>query len=311
MNPKHLFALNANCRRQYQIQPDRFDYIREKTIEYERPPYLEKSALRFWYNTQPEGYETHWHDAQEIIVPLEESYCVTIQDVSYPLEPGDILLIPPGCLHSIKGSDRGSRFIFLLEMDFFCRLESFAQIRALLSHPVLINADTCPEIYERSISLIMEIAAHYWSDNPVKQMYIYARMMELYACYAEHYWKNAHSPSVQDDAPQSEKLLQKLNSLLGYLERHYAEDISLDQAARMVGLSKYYFTKIFKRHTSQTYYDYLSFLRIQAAEDLLGNNSLPIADIAAACGYASISSFNRVFRKLKGSAPSEYRKYMH
>ena len=311
MNPKHLFTLNANCRRQYQTQPDQFSYIREKAIEYERPPYLEKAALRFWYNTQPEGYETHWHDAQEIIVPLEEGYCVTVQDVVYSLEPGDILLIPPGCLHSIKGSNTGSRFIFLLEMDFFCRLESFAQVRALLSHPVLITADTYPEIYEREISLIMEIAAHYWSDNPVKQMYIYARMLELYACYAEHHWKNPHSLSTQSDAPQSEKLLQKLNSLMAYLEQHYAEAISLDHAAEMVGLSKYYFTKIFKRHTGQTYYDYLSFLRVQAAENLLRDNLLPIADIAAACGYASISSFNRVFRKLKGCRPSEYRKYMH
>ncbi len=311
MNPKHLFALNASCRKQYQVQPDLFGYTRERTIEYERPPYIENTTLRFWYNVQPEGYDTHWHDAQEIIVPLEDGYCVTIQDAVYHLEPGDILLIPPGCLHTLHGSETGSRFIFLLGMDFFCQPECFAQIRALLSRPVLISSDTCPEIYEREISFIMEIAAHYWSDNPVRQVYIYARMLELYACYAEHHWKNTHPASAQDDMPPSKKLLPKLNNLLGYLEQHYAEDISLDQAAEMTGLSKYYFTKVFKQHTSQTYYDYLSFLRIQAAEGLLGDKSLSIADIAVSCGYASISSFNRIFRRLKGTSPSEYRKYMH
>lgn len=312
MNPKHLFALSPDCRAQYQSQPDHFPgYIREKSIEYEHPPYIEKTTLRFWYNTQPDGYETHWHDAQEIIIPLEESYCVTAQDVVYHLAPGDILLIPPGCLHSIEESDAGSRFIFLLGLDFFCQLENFIQIRALLSQPVLISADSCPEIYEREISLIMEIAAHYWSDNPAKQLSIYARMMDFYACYAGYHWKCAQPLPASQSIPRSEDLPQKLNHLLAYLGQHYAENISLDEAAGMAGLSRYYFTRIFKQHTSQTYYDYLSFLRIQAAEELLKDRSRSIADISAACGYASISSFNRVFRKLKGVSPSEYRKYMH
>lgn len=310
MNPKHLFSLSPDRRERYQAQPDDFPgYIRETSIEYEQPPFIEKTALRFWYNTQPDVYDSHWHDAQEIIIPLEEGYCVTAQDIVYHLEPGDILLVPPGCLHSIKSPDTGSRFIFLLGLDFFCQLESFVQIRALLLHPVLINADNCPEIYEREISLIMEVAAHYWSKNPVKQLYIYARMLDFYACYAGQHWKNAHSPASKSIS-KSDDLLQKLNRLLGYLELHYAENISLDKAAQITGLSRYYFTKIFKQHTGQTYYDYLSLLRIQAAEQMLKDKSLAIADISAACGYTSISSFNRIFRKLKGASPSEYRKYL-
>lgn len=312
MNPKRLYTLSPECCERYKTQPDHFPgYAREKAIEYEHPPYIEKTTLRFWYNTQPDGYDTHWHDAQEIIIPLEEGYCVTVQDVIYSLEPGDILLVPPGCLHSLKGADTGSRFIFLLALNFFCQLEGFTKIRALLSQPVLITADNCPEIYGREISLIMEIASHYWSDNPVKQLYIYARMMDFYACYAEHHWKSAHLLPVPKSIPQAEELPQKINHLLGYLEQHYAEDISLDKAAQMAGLSRYYFTKVFKQHTNQTYYDYLSFLRIQAAEELLKDKSFAISDISAACGYTSISSFNRVFRKLKGTSPSEYRKYMH
>ena len=91
------------------------------------------------------------------------------------------------------------------------------------------------------------------------------------------------------------------------MKQHFNEDISLEDAARKAGLSKFYFSRIFKQYTGQTFYDYLSFLRIQAAETLLKDTSTPVSAIALACGYANISSFNRNFRKFQKCTPSQYR----
>ncbi len=310
MNPRHLYTLTPACKKQYQVQPDEFPgYERDKSMEYELPPYLPKSTLRFWYNTQTVGFQTHWHDAQEIIIPLEDNYSVTVQGQEYLLEPGDILLIPPGDLHSICAPESGSRFIFLLGLDLFCHLEDFFYTRSLLSKPIHMTADTHPEIYEEEISLIMQTASHYFSNSPSRQLYVYACMMNFYARYTDFHVKSSHTPADKTLALHSKNPTQKLNQLLEYLQEHYAENISLDKASALTGISKFYLSRIFRQYTGQSYSEYLSFLRIQKAENLLKDTNIHISDISAACGYSSISSFNRAFRQLKGCSPSEYRKY--
>ncbi len=309
MNPKHLFTLTESQKRDYQIQPDEFPGLTwNNTVEeYELPPYMAQTTLRFWYNVQNGGFSTHWHNAQEIIIPLEENFSVTVQNVPFLLKPGDILLIPPGELHSIEAPSSGSRFVFLLELNLFCQFGNFLRTQALLSKPVLITADTCPEIYETEISLIMETAAHYWSDSPSKLLFIYACLMKFYAHYTDYRTGKQATVVKQTNRPKGKSPSENISRLLEYLQSHYAESITLEEISKKAGLSKFYFTKIFKQHTGQTFYEYISFLRIQAAEALLKDTTVSVSDIAASCGYANVSSFSRVFRKYRECSPLEYR----
>ena len=311
MNPRNLFALTENQKQLYPIQPDEFPGYNwhEETEEYELPPYVEKSSLRFWYNTQCADFSTHWHNAQEIIVPLEEGYEVTVRGTSYQLEPGDIFLIPSGELHSLKAPPTGARFIFLFELDLLCRLGDFSHIRSFLTKPVHITADFCPSIYEKAISLIMQSAGYYWGSSTVKQLHIFSCLMEFYACYTDFCTKKDSFTLPSTVVSMQKDTLQRLNAVLKYMEQHYSEKITLEDAAHMVHLSKFYFTRVFKQYTGQTFYDYLNIIRIQAAVQLLKDTDTPMSRISTACGYASVSSFNRSFRKIKSCTPSEFRNF--
>ena len=140
--------------------------------------------------------------------------------------------------------------------------------RSLLTKPVLLSAGTFPEIYERVITLFMEIASLYWGDSPSRQLSIYARMLDFFACFTDFHISGGPtaSPGVFRSA---DSLSKKLNHFLEYLQVHYAEELPLEEAAERIGVSKYYFTRIFRRHTGQTFNDYLTSLRVRAAEDLL------------------------------------------
>lgn len=306
MNPRHLFALTADQKERYMDQPDRFyplDRVSESE-EYEVPDLIEKAGLRLWYNTQTDCYQKHWHDAQEIVVPLEGPYTVTVQGREYVLEPGDVLLIPPGALHALTAPPYGSRFIFLVDLTPFYHHTSFLQVQSILAQPILISAVSCPEIYEHVISLFMEIAVLYWGSRPARQLSICARIFDIYASYT-----NCVAGADRDEMPhETLGLAQKFDRLLDYLQKNYAKDISLGEAAQRLGVSKYYFTRVFRRHTGRTFNDHMTYLRIQAAEELLKNGRASVADVCAACGYESVSSFNRNFRKLKGCSPTEFRK---
>ena len=79
--------------------------------------YYQDSAIRIWYNDLPANYEPHWHTALEIIVPVENWYEATIGSESFHLVPGDILMIPPGELHSLHAPETGNRFVFLFDLS--------------------------------------------------------------------------------------------------------------------------------------------------------------------------------------------------
>ena len=309
MNPGHLFALTPEEKELFRTQPDRFiPYQRALvTEEFEMPSYVDRTSLRLWYNTQAEDYAKHWHDALEIVIPLENTYGVALQEEPYSLEPGDILLIPPGELHAMQAPPSGSRFIFLLDLELFCQLKSFLPARSLLTKPALLTAASNPGIYERSISLFLEIARLYWGDSPSRQLFIYGRMFTFFALFTDNRLPGGGAARPSAFRP-ADKTGRRMAHLLEYLQTHYADPLTLDEAAERVGVSRYYFTRVFHQYTGQTFGDYLASLRIRAAEDLLRDDAVPVAEIGARCGYASLSAFNRSFRKRKGCSPTAFRR---
>ena len=86
------------------------------------------------------------------------------------------------------------------------------------------------------------------------------------------------------------------------------EDISLDYLADQVGFSKFHFSRLFKEYTDYNFSDYLCIRRIKAAETLLEDPDYSITEVALNSGFASISTFNRIFKQKKGITPSEHRK---
>lgn len=309
MNVSSLFALTPEQKARYGVQPDHFKPTDRASVseEYEVPDFIEKAGMRLWFNTQAETYRVHWHDAQEIIVPLEGRCAVTAQGADYLLEPGDFFLIPPGELHAMSDPEPGARFVFLIDLEPFCHQTGFLQVRSLLSQPIRISPSVCPEIYERIITLFMEIVSLYWGGSPSWHLSICARMLEIYACYADY--RLAGAVPRAETPRENPDLGKKFDRLLEFLQNNYSKELSLEEAARRLGVSKYYFTRVFRSRMGQTFSEYLTYLRIRSAEELLKNRDVSVADVCAACGYDSVSSFNRNFRKLKGCSPTEFRQF--
>lgn len=92
-----------------------------------------------------------------------------------------------------------------------------------------------------------------------------------------------------------------------YVETHYYEKITLEQMAEMVFLSPSYLSRTFKKETGTLFNDYISHVRIEKAKSLLGYSDLRIADISDAVGFDDQSYFTKVFRRVTGVTPKEYR----
>jgi two-component system response regulator YesN len=91
-----------------------------------------------------------------------------------------------------------------------------------------------------------------------------------------------------------------------YLEKHYAEDISLENVAEQVNISPQYFSKLIKKNTGFNFIDWLSMLRVKKAKELLINSNYTVKEVCFMVGYKDPNYFSRIFKKRIGITPSEF-----
>lgn len=117
-------------------------------------------------------------------------------------------------------------------------------------------------------------------------------------------WQQYSSPTeaMQPHIPAYD---ESLREIISWTEQHFAEKISLEEVASMVGYNKHYFCNKFKTATGETYLQYLNNLRIFHACKLL-KKGLSLNEICDQCGFENMSYFIQLFKKIVGMTPKQY-----
>ena len=107
-----------------------------------------------------------------------------------------------------------------------------------------------------------------------------------------------------------ESNLTSLNvrKITGYLQEHYAEEISLETLAATFGYCPTYLSKMFRRYGRINYKDYLRSIRFEHALRELEETDLTIGEIALKNGFPNSQAFSRLFREKYGILPTEYQR---
>lgn len=117
----------------------------------------------------------------------------------------------------------------------------------------------------------------------------------------------ALTESLSDRSSIQQALPKSIEDVIVYINDNYYKDISLDDCVEQSNLSKYYFTRQFKKHIKMTPIEYLTTIRMQKAIELLLNDTKPIKEIAAQVGYQNGNYFAKVFKSHTGKSPNAYR----
>lgn len=285
---------------------DDFTGSRALSQEQEIVQFKNNSTIRVWYNVETADYTPHWHSALEIIVPVENYYDVQINEEQFRVNPGEIIAIPPGEMHTLLAPDTGSRFIFMFDISPYSKLKGFSGIQSLLINPLHITREDYPKIYDEIFQLLQAISAEYFSENEYKELTIHSLLLSLFVKLGHNHIDTANLfPNVR---PGKQKTyVKKFNDLLDYIDTHYMEELTLEEVATSIGFSKFHFSRLFRQYTNFTFCDYVNYRRIKVAEELLVQPDLSITEVALQSGFPSISTFNRLFKQQKNCTPSEYR----
>ena len=103
------------------------------------------------------------------------------------------------------------------------------------------------------------------------------------------------------------RLSQVREIIDAYIRDHYAEELSMQDVARVMNYSDAYFCKLFKQCFKVNFSAYLNEFRIAKAKELLQTTRLNVREVSVACGYSDSNYFARVFKRVTGMTPTEYR----
>lgn len=259
----------------------------------------------YYYNDSvPNQVQAHSHDYYEFYFFLEGNVSMEIDAAEYPLQYGDVLLIPPGIRHHAIIRDTKAayrRFVFWISREYCARLlEESVSYGYLMQH-------------------VQTAKEYIFHNDRITFNLIQTKIFHLIEeCRGNRFGKEAKIPLCVDDLilhinrvfyeQRSRTARLEVHSLyeslVDYIESHLDEELSLDALAGQFFVSKYYISHLFKDNTGISIHQYIAKKRVTACrEAILGG--MKISDACLMYGYQDYSGFYRAFKKEFGISPRE------
>jgi AraC family transcriptional activator of pobA len=254
--------------------------------------------------------EQHWHDCLELLYILEGTALQQINEKSFNVCKHDLVILREGDVHATycKKSENTKILVikFLPKLIDGSLSEIFEskyilaflnnqgnqihQINDMLQDSVAIN------------SLMEGLFDEFVRKENGYEIFIKGYIYQLIACLIRSDVLNVHDNSYKQND------LKRLDKLFKHIEKHYNEGINLEEAAKTLNLSYSYLSRYFKRITGRTFKEYVDFVKICEAEKIILSKDISISQAAYEVGFCNVSSFNRVFKRVRGYAPGKIKR---
>ena len=111
----------------------------------------------------------------------------------------------------------------------------------------------------------------------------------------------------EEEDPSSHRMGQIRENIERYIRKHYTSELSMQDVAKAMNYSEAYFCKLFKQCFKVNFSAWLNEFRVEKAKEMLLQSRMSIREISIACGYTDANYFARVFKRITGKTPSEFR----
>jgi AraC-like DNA-binding protein len=158
-------------------------------------------------------------------------------------------------------------------------------------------------LIEMGAEIDLKKAEEAWFATTVLKESQYQSMLRLLHIFAGHLSECANALSLEAQSAES----ASVTKAKVIVQATSDNEISLGRVARAVNVSASYFSELFHKTTGLTFTEYVARVRVEKVKNLLANHRLQITAIAYDTGFKSLSQFNRVFKRVCGLSPREYR----
>ena len=248
----------------------------------------------------------HWHDEFEIIYVRSGFLTVSISGESYIGKTGEAFVVSPGNLH-LMGSQSGTvdyyTFLFPLKYISFRTDDMLDEklLEPLNSGHLMI----CPRVKDTAKELCEQLIEIYMAkkDDSESKIATQVRTKIILLQFILEMWKKGF---VIENDTSGRNTVEK--EMVSYIQQNFTGKISLREFGEQFHLSEKYISRYFKEHFHITLSQYVTYLRLEHAKQLLQDTDIPVTDVAMQSGYQNVSYFIRSFQKAYAVSPLKYRK---
>ena len=259
------------------------------------------------YELQPVWY--HEHPYYEIYFFVQGHNRIIVEGIDIQPQRGDVFIYPPGTMHRCIHLDNKiiyERFYFYASPDFLQAISSaefdvpktIAQMTRNDHYYFHVNSeDALQKLIQKSDEVIAASDGLLPADKLMNRFRMGQLLIEAMTLL-----------TTNEVMPQSE-YSSRMSALIHYVNRHAAEQLSLDQLGEIFFTSKFVLMKEFKEYTGITIHQYLITRRVLMGQEMMQQGMKP-NEAALRCGFQDYTSFYRAFKTRTGISPEQYRQNM-
>ena len=250
----------------------------------------------------------HWHPEIELTWIMSGEIEYHVNDRKYILREGEGLFGNSNTLHS--GYMRDGKECTYLSVTFHPRfLYGYENSILQTKYVDSITANdgwaslylSKNELWHQESIEGMKMIFDLWKESPIDyELQVHLILMQIWQKLYSHY------QSLPEEGRKSQRYLQRLRDIMTYIQKHYAEEISLEMVADSVNICRSECCRFFKKHMNMTIFEYILFLRIQNSLPLLREGKT-VTEAAGEVGFSSPAYFGQIFKRYMKCTPGEYK----
>jgi len=246
----------------------------------------------------------HFHSEIEFILVTSGKIKIALNNIDLVADEGEIVFVNSRVVHSSAFLEDGSSLVlvqFRNPSSLKSNLKYLSEFLKQDCRQGFVFKKDDPDHIELS-NYITNISDNHHQKGIAHDYYTTANIFSILALLHKRQFLAVPESYIEFD------LLNKILPVIEIIDSSYNETLNLENLSKILHLNKDYFCRLFKKTTGASVVEYINFVRICKAEELLKSN-MNITDIAHATGFSSLSYFNRIFNKYKGYSPTYFRKF--
>lgn len=256
--------------------------------------------------------DCHWHDEMEFLIVTEGRAIFQIGTSYYNVCAGQAIIINSGEIHAGYRHHNSicSFNAVVFSMNLLCST-SYDILQEKFINPIMKKQYLLPPFIQGNcewekevLELLNDIVARnkqeHYTYELVTKAQLYLILSKIFLNYRQVAQKKAYA--------ENNYKVERLKKILNYIQVNYSKKITLKDLADLINMSESHFCRFFKQMVKKTPIDYLNYIRIRKAAELLENSDKKIFEIAMDVGFDNLNYLIIVFKKHMGCTPSKYRK---
>ena len=256
-------------------------------------PTIHRIVKTFFSATSMKRYWTNEHP--ELFYVIKNSFKAEMNGKFYDINPGDIVLVPPGVQH--RGFPESEEGVFQIMIIFSWEISDYLLEKVHYDSLLKIPPYKKKSIVEIITSMRMEQNRRNEMENLMLRSKLHAVLMEML-----NYVEQTNDDSQFLSGNKADRIVGNAKK---FMDDHYTETIALKDISDELSISPYYLSHLFKKECGFTVFSYLAGLRLNKAKDLIEDGRMTISEVANTVGYNNKSYFTQTFRNYFGMNPSE------